>query len=99
MKKYFLPGSFYLFLCSACFAQQFRQIDERLNVFYKLNPGAKLSLFFNQPGYMPGDTAYFLARLVNSVDLKPIRKTTVLHLILVSTKGQNALDEYFLVED
>jgi hypothetical protein len=99
MRKYFLSGVLFLFLIINARAQHYLRIDKNLDIFFKLNPKAKISFFFNQPCYMAGDTAYFAARVVNSADLKPIKKRGVLHLILVNEKGQNALDQFFLVED
>ncbi len=99
MRNYLLFSILFLLLVKADYAQQYRQVDKNLNVFYKLHPSTKISLFFNQPGYLPGDTAYFLTRFVNSVDLKPIKKKSILHLILVDKNGQKACDQFFLIED
>jgi|GEM_PF-5503727 len=99
MKKYFLLRIVFLFVVSSAYAQQYRQIDKNLNILYKVNPSTKISFFFNQPVYAAGDTAYFLMRLVNSVDLKPMRKKGVWHLILVDRNGKRALDQFFIVEE
>jgi hypothetical protein len=99
MKKYFLSCSIFFLSLSPDYAQQYRQVDKNLSVYYRLNPNSKISLFFNQPNYVAGDTAYFLIRLVNAVDFKPIKKKTVIHLMLVNKSGKNEFDQFLLVEE
>ncbi len=99
MKKYSLSAIIFLLSLNLGYGQQFRQVDKNLDVFYKLNPSSKINLFFNQPNYIPGDTAYFLTRFLNSVDFKLIKKKSVFHLLLVDKAGHKAFDQFLLVEN
>src|SRR6185369_2975228 len=97
--KNLLLGIIFLLLLNSANAQHYRKADKNLDVFYKPNPSSEISLLFNQPSYMPGDTAYFLLRLVNSVDFKPVKKKTVLHLLLVDKTGQKIYDQFVFMKD
>lgn len=74
------------------------ELTEKLESYNKRFPHSKLYLDFDQPGYAPGDTAYFRAYLLNE-DLTFTKGRQVVHLVLVDGDGNEALRNAISVDN
>jgi hypothetical protein len=75
------------------------QWQEKLSDFYKLQPPVSLHLFFSQPAYAPGDTAYFRAAFLSAADLLPVKGDQIIALDVVNNLGEVLLHQEFRMKD
>ncbi len=75
------------------------RIQEGLDRFYS-DPGqSKLHIIFNQPGYAPGDTAFFKAYLFTAGESNLVKGRNILNIHLTDTTGQSVFYNRVLVND
>lgn len=75
----------------AAFTYQDEFIDtlqQKLKTYYQQNIPVKLHLFFNQPEYAAGDTAYYKVSFLSAQDNRPIGGHQVIHVNLTDRKGK-----------
>ena len=63
-------------------------LQQKLNAYYQYNIPVKLHLFFNQPEYIAGDTAYFKVSFVTAQDHRPIGGHQIINVNLTDRKGK-----------
>jgi hypothetical protein len=63
-------------------------LSEKLTTFYRINVPVKLHLFFNQPEYAPGDTAWFSASYLTAHNYRGIGGRMIINMDLVDEKGK-----------
>lgn len=73
-------------------------LTKGLEQFKRETPQVKLFLFFNQPIYMPGDTAYFSARFLTE-DMIPVSGRQIIRVELVDNEGRIVFFENVSVKD
>jgi hypothetical protein len=85
----------------AAFGQQdqLNAFIRQINDWQKALPAVKLHLFFHQPQYAPGDTAYFRAALVAASQSLPLKGSQVAALDLVNAAGDVILHQEFRIRD
>jgi hypothetical protein len=71
----------------------------RLEGYYREMPPVTIDLFFNQPLYSPGDTAFFRAAFLTASESLPIQGSQILTLDIVDHQGQIKLHQSFRVKD
>src|SRR5579859_1124002 len=76
-----------------------QRITGSLAAWQKGNPRFKINLFFNQPAYVPGDTAFFSCRFVYATELTAVPGEQLLHLVLIDEQGKEAIQQLFFVVD
>ncbi len=74
-------------------------IQQGLDRFYSDPSQARIHLVFNQPGYAPGDTAFFKAYLLKAADPEPVKGKNVLNIKLADANGQTVFYNRILVQD
>jgi hypothetical protein len=73
-------------------------LTKRLQDFKQQSPQVKLFLFFNQPTYMAGDTAYFSIRFLTE-DLVPVSGRQIVRVELIDQNGQLEYFQHVSVKD
>jgi hypothetical protein len=74
-------------------------VQNKSRAFFSAYHRAKLELYFNQPKYAPGDTAYLRMTYVTAQDLKPIRGRQVVHLGVYDHAGNKVLTQWAAVNN
>lgn len=74
-------------------------IQEGLDRFYSDAGQTKLHIIFNQPGYAPGDTAFFKAYLFTAAKSNAVKGKKILNIHLTDTTGQSVFYNRVLVND
>jgi len=69
--------------------------QQELAAYYAHSTPVKLHLFFNQPAYAPGDTAYFRAAFVTASDNTPVEGNQIITLDVVNESGEVLLRQEF----
>lgn len=69
--------------------------QQELSAYYAHSTPVKLHLFFNQPAYAPGDTAYFRAAFVTASDNTPVEGNQIITLDVVHESGEILLRQEF----
>ncbi|MBI4645149.1 MAG: hypothetical protein HY738_00800, partial [Bacteroidia bacterium] len=73
-----------------------KKLREKFEKFCSQLPEDRVYLQFDKPFYKPGETIWFSAYVRNGADLKPSLKSEILHVELISPKG-NAEKELRLI--
>jgi hypothetical protein len=63
-------------------------LQQKLTAYYQHNIPVKLHLFFNQPEYASGDTAYFKVSFLTAQDHRPVGGHQIIHVNLTDRKGK-----------
>lgn len=74
-------------------------VQEKLDGYYDRNIPAKLSFFFNQSQYVPGDTIFFRALFVRTDDYQPISGRQIVNIDLIGHQGAAVLQQKIVVEN
>jgi len=101
MRKSFI-GIISMLLLSSFIAGDSDFIDSlsaKLNLYNEHFKRVKLDLFFNQPKYSPGDTAYFRTSYLSASDLKPVTGNQIVDIILFDEKGSKKFKSQVLVNN
>lgn len=69
--------------------------QQELSAYYAHSTPVKLHLFFNQPAYAPGDTAYFRAAFVTASDNTPVEGNQIITLDVIHESGEILLRQEF----
>ncbi len=79
-----------IILCLTALQQDdfFVRIQKKLSAYYENRAPLKLSLFLNQPAYVPGDTLYFNVSLLVADNLRPVAGTSTINISLVDSLGK-----------
>ncbi|MDQ2658240.1 MAG: hypothetical protein M3Y60_12530, partial [Bacteroidota bacterium] len=72
-------------------------IQKGLDLFYSDPSQAKIHIVFNQPGYAPGDTAFFKAYLFSAAGPEPVMGKNLLNIKLANANGQTVFYNRILV--
>lgn len=89
-----------VFLHVSLHAQQadfVQDLHSKLGTYFKKNLPVKLHLFFNQPQYAPGDTAYFKASFLSADEYRPIGGRQIIQVYLADGKGVPVLEQRVLL--
>jgi hypothetical protein len=76
-----------------------KMLATKLAAYYENNVPLNLHLFFNQPEYAPGDTAFFSVTLVASQDLAIVKGRDIVHINLADNAGKIIYHQKILVTD
>ncbi len=71
----------------------------KLSAFYDVKTPLKLHLFFNQPEYAPGDTAYFRAAFLTAADNMPVEGRQIVTLVVLDETGKVVLSQEFRMDN
>lgn len=92
MNKRKIVSAILCVLCSIAYqvtAQDFASVlSEKLAAFYKVNIPVKLHLFFNQPEYALGDTAWFSASFLTAHNYHGIGGRMIINMDLADDNGK-----------
>ncbi len=75
------------------------RFSERLQEYYEHRKPLTIHLHFNQPEYVPGDTAYFRVALLDAISLLPIKDFQLIYLDLVDEEGRTMHHQEFRIRD
>jgi hypothetical protein len=75
------------------------KLTARLAAFYAEHIPVKLHLFFNQPAYHPGDTAYFHISFLTSEGYKGFSGRQIIEVALVDDKNTPIVQQQVVVRD
>ncbi|MBT1688841.1 hypothetical protein [Dawidia soli] len=75
------------------------RLKEKLTAFYENRLPVKLHLFFNQPAYYPGDTAYFHLSFLSAQGLRGIGGRQILQVALLDDKNTPVIRQQVLIRD
>ncbi|MBT1707080.1 hypothetical protein KK062_02540 [Fulvivirgaceae bacterium PWU5] len=75
------------------------RLTDRLSTFYARHIPVKLHLFFNQPAYHPGDTAYFHISFLTAEGYKGFSGRQIIDVALVDDKNVPVVRQQVLVRD
>lgn len=76
-----------------------KTLQKKLNLYYSNNVPVNLHLFFNQPAYSPGDTAFFKASFFTAQENKFIGGRQVININLVTKEGKTVRHQKVLIND
>jgi hypothetical protein len=76
-----------------------KMLATKLAAYYENNVPLNLHLFFNQPEYAPGDTAFFSVILVSSQDLAFVKGRDIVQINLADNDGKIIHHQKILVTD
>lgn len=76
-----------------------KDLQEKLDGYYYRNMPVKISLFFNQSQYAPGDTAFYRAAFFTAHDHEPIKGRQIINVILTDNQGARIKEQKILVEN
>lgn len=62
-------------------------LRSRLDAFNEEMPEDRVYVQFDKPFYQPGETIWFSAYVRNAIDMKPSAKSDIVHVELISPKG------------
>lgn len=62
--------------------------------FFEKYKRKKIQFFFDQPKYVPGDTARFNILYVNAKDLRPVEDKEIVHIALFNQEGKKILSQF-----
>lgn len=79
-----MPGTFTEEVLSNEFLSD---LKSKIKTFNEERPEDRVYLQFDKPMYKPGETIWFSAFIRNGVDLKPSKKSEILHVELIDPKG------------
>lgn len=65
-----------------------RILQEKLGLYYARHIPLKVHLTFNQPTYVPGDTAFYGIRLFTAEGHLPIEGRQILNVLLLNSEGE-----------
>ncbi len=74
-------------------------LQKKIDQYHQNLTQTKIYLFFNQPAYSAGDTAFFVARLVDSKTNIAVLGKNILGLRLIGVDGTHAVEQKFFVEN
>lgn len=75
------------------------RLKEKLTMFYESRLPVKLHLFFNQPAYSPGDTAYFHLSFLSSQGLRGIGGRQIIQVSLMDDQNTPVIQQQVLIRD
>jgi hypothetical protein len=75
------------------------RLTDKLSTFYARHIPVKLHLFFNQPAYHPGDTAYFHISFLTAEGYKGFSGRQIIDVALVDDKNEPVVRQQVLVRD
>ena len=75
------------------------RLTNKLSAFYARHIPVKLHLFFNQPAYHPGDTAYFQISFITAEGYKGFSGRQIIDVALVDDKNAPVVQQQVLVRD
>ncbi len=78
---------------------QLQHHAQLIMTWQKAKPTTKLHLFFHQPQYAPGDTAFFRAALVWAAELLPGKGSQIAALDVVNSAGEVLIHQEFRIRD
>jgi hypothetical protein len=90
---------FALILSFPVFSQPVPDWENRLKDYYDHRKPVYLHLFFNQPYYAPGDTAYFRVAFLDAATLLPLKGFHVINLDVVQPDGRVIKHQEFRIRD
>ncbi|MCD9016463.1 hypothetical protein [Parachryseolinea silvisoli] len=75
------------------------RLKEKLAAFYENRLPVKLHLFFNQPAYYPGDTAYFHISFLSEQGLRGIGGRQIIQVSLMDGQNTPVIRQQVLIRD
>jgi hypothetical protein len=89
-----------VFLLAFASEDDFRKrIQEKLKGYYDRNMPVKLTFFFNQSQYVPGDTIFFRALFVKAVDHQPVPGRQIVNVDVTDHEGITVLQQKIVLEN